>query len=324
MSTATPLVSIITPAYNTAGFLSDAIESALAQTMTDFELLIADDGSTDGTLEVARGWAQRDSRVRVSTGPNRGTASARNRAMRHARGSYFALLDSDDVWQPGFLDAQLAVFRAHPEADVVTGNAYNFGGPSHDRPLKPIGTECQRLSLLDILEKEDAVCIMSVFRRRVLDRIGAFNTDLRQCEDYEYWVRAAHAGCVFLVNPAPLAYYRRHPDSISANRMNHYNWVVRTYQSLLTICHDRPAERIAIERQITRFERERLLIAAKTHLVRGEFEAAATHFESLAAVTHDVPSAVMAGISRRLPYALLLAYRAKSALRALRPTRLVG
>jgi teichuronic acid biosynthesis glycosyltransferase TuaG len=317
METTAPLVSIITPAYNTAGFLSDTIESALAQTVTDFELLIADDGSTDHTLEVARRWARLDPRVRVSTGPNGGASSARNRAMQQARGSYFALLDSDDVWHPGFLAAQLAVLRDHPEADVVTGNAYNFGGPCHGRPIQPIGSACRRLSLLDIIENENAVCIMSVFRRRVFDGIGAFNIDLPLCEDYEYWVRAAHAGFVFLANPVPLGHYRRRPDSMSANQTAHYNWVVFTYRSLRTLCHDRPVERAAIERQIARFERERLLITAREHLARGEFEAAASHFEKLSAVTKDPASAIMAGLSRHAPHALLWAYRAKAALRTL-------
>jgi teichuronic acid biosynthesis glycosyltransferase TuaG len=318
MDTATPLVSIITPAYNAESLLSDTIQSALAQSFTDFEFLIADDGSTDGTLDVARRWAQLDSRVKVLTGPNGGTSSARNRAMHQARGSYFALLDSDDLWQPGYLDAQLAVFRDHPEADVVTGNAYNFGGPYNGRPLKPIGPACHRLSLLDIIEDEGAVCIMSVVRRRVFDGIGAFNTDLRQCEDYEYWVRAVHAGFVLLANPAPLAYYRRHANSISANQIDHYNWVVFMYQSLRSLCQDRPIELVAIERQVARFERERLFITAKTHLVRGEFEAAAAHFTRLSAVTDDLASAIMAGVSRHVPHALLWAYRAKSALRTLR------
>ena len=318
MDTAAPLVSIITPAYNAERLLSDTIQSALAQTFTDFELLIADDGSTDCTLDVARRWAQLDSRVKALTGPNGGTSSARNLAMHQARGSYFALLDSDDLWQPGYLDAQLAVFRDHPEADVVTGNAYNFGGPYNGRPMKPIGPACQRLSLLDIIEDEGAVCIMSVFRRSVFNGIGAFNTKLRQCEDYEYWVRAVHAGFVLLANPAPLAYYRRHAESISANQIDHYHWVVIMYQSLRSLCHDRPIELAAIERQVARFERERLFITAKTHLVRGEFEAAAAHFTRLAAVTNDFASAVMAGVSRHLPQALLWAYRAKSACRTLR------
>jgi glycosyltransferase involved in cell wall biosynthesis len=287
-------------------------------------MVIADDGSTDQTLEVAQQWAQRDSRVRVLTGANGGTASARNRAMQQARGSYFALLDSDDIWQPGFLDAQLTVFRDHPEADIVSGNAYNFGGPLDGQPLKPTGIECHKLSLLDIIENEDAVCIMSVFRRRVFDGIGAFNQALGQCEDYEYWFRAAHAGFVLFTNPVPLAYYRRHAHNISGDQINHYNWVVHTYRWLLTLCADHPVEQTAIARQLARFERERLLIVAKTHLVRGEFDAAAAHFEKLSAITNDVASTIMASVSRRLPYALLLAYRAKTAFRALRGARVSG
>jgi teichuronic acid biosynthesis glycosyltransferase TuaG len=315
MNAAVPLVSIITPAHNSERFVSDAIKSALAQTVTDFELLIADDGSTDHTLEVARRWAEVDSRVRVLAGPHGGASSARNRAMQQARGSYFALLDSDDLWQPGFLAAQLAVFRDHPEADVVTGNAYNLWGPLHGRPLKPIGSACHRLSLLDILENEDAVCIMSVFRRRVFDGIGAFTPGLQQCEDYEYWVRAARAGFVLVANTAPLAHYRRHAQSTTANEMAHYEWVIRTYQSLRTLFHDSPLEQAAIDRQLARFEREQLFTAAKTYLVRREFEAAAAHFARLSAVSNDLASAIMAYVSRHLPRALLWAYRAKSACR---------
>jgi glycosyltransferase involved in cell wall biosynthesis len=167
MSTDQPTVTIITPAYNVARFLSQTIESALAQTFGDFELLISDDGSTDETLEVARGWERVDPRIRVIVAPNGGSATARNRAMKEARGSYFALLDSDDLWQPGFLAAQLAIFHQNPDADVVTANAYNMGGSSDGRPLKPVGVPCRKLTLLEIVENEDAICIMSVFRRAV-------------------------------------------------------------------------------------------------------------------------------------------------------------
>ena len=318
METAVPLISIITPAYNAEGLLSDTIESALGQTFTDFEFLISDDGSTDHTLDVAWRWAQLDSRVRVLTGANGGTSSARPRAMHQARGSYFALLDSDDLWQPGFLAAQLAVFRDHPEADIVTGNAYNFGGPYHGQPLKPTGPACHRLSLLDILENEDAVCIMSVFRRSVFEQIGDFNESLADCEDYEYWVRAAYAGLQLFLNPQPTAYYRRRPESKSAHEMGHATCVVQTYRALRTLCRNRPVELATIDRQLARFERERLFIAAKTHLIRGEYEEAAADFSRLSAVSNDFASAVMARVSRHLPQALLWAYRAKSACRTVR------
>jgi glycosyltransferase involved in cell wall biosynthesis len=324
MSTDQPTVTIITPAYNVARFLSQTIESALAQTFGDFELLISDDGSTDETLEVALGWERVDPRIRVIVAPNGGSATARNRAMKEARGSYFALLDSDDLWQPGFLAAQLAIFHQNPDADVVTANAYNMGGSSDGRPLKPVGVPCRKLTLLEIVENEDAICIMSVFRRAVFDRIGGFDTELRYCEDYAYWVRAAHAGFVFFVNPEPLAYYRRRSDSKSASEVAHLNGVVLVYRHVGIVCQDRPVERAAIARQLARFEREYVFITAKFHLLHGDFEAAAKRFEQLSGMTHRPATAMIARLSRHVPRALLWAYRAKSAWRGLHRSPLAG
>ncbi len=319
-----PVVSIIMPAYNAAAFLPDTVRSVLAQTFDRFELIIADDGSTDRTLEVARTWEKLDPRVRVFTGPNRGTAAARNAAMGQARGSFFALLDSDDLWDPQFLAIQLAVFERFPEAAIVTGNARSLGGPLDGVPLKRVEGACRRLSLLEMIENENAVCIMSVIRRSVVEQIGGFAEDMRYSEDYEFWVRAAHAGAVFVTNPAPLAFYRRHAASKSADDIAAIGGVIRFLHRARLICHDRPAECAAIDRQLARFEREQLLASAKAHLLRGEFDAATTNLEKLSVLADDLRSGLVARISRHVPHALLWAYRAKSALRSLRHTPLRG
>jgi len=172
-----PTVTIITPAYNASEFVAETIASALAQTWRDFELLIVDDGSTDTTLSIAQAWERTDRRIRVLTRVHGGPAAARNTAIAHARGAFLALLDSDDVWFPSFLEAQMAVFREFRPCDVVTGNAYNRGGPRDGQPLKRVGPK-RPLSLLQILESESSVCIMSVFRRTVAERIGGFNEAL--------------------------------------------------------------------------------------------------------------------------------------------------
>ena len=313
-----PAVSIITPAYNAAAYLTQTVESALAQTFRDFELLISDDGSTDGTVELAHEWAGRDPRVRVLTGPNGGSSAARTRAMRRARGAYFALLDSDDLWFPTFLTAQMAVFEKCPDADVVTGNAYNFGGPSDGQPLVPAGTDCQPLTLLDIIENEDAVRIMSVFRRAVFDRIGGFDPDIWYAEDYDYWIRAAFAGFTFVANPAPLALYRRRTDSKSADEAASLRGGILVLQRARNACDGRPVERAAIDRQVAWFEQRLVLADAKTHLLRREFADATRHFERLHVLTDNVSSSIIARISRRLPRALLWAYQARAALRTFR------
>jgi glycosyltransferase involved in cell wall biosynthesis/2-polyprenyl-3-methyl-5-hydroxy-6-metoxy-1,4-benzoquinol methylase len=310
-----PAVSIITPAYNASEFLSQTVASALAQTWRDFELLIVDDGSTDDTQEVARAWARTDSRVSVLTCPHGGPSAARNVAIAHARGSYFALLDSDDLWHPTFLDSQMALFASLRSVDVVTGNAYNLGGALDGQPVNPAGTTCREISLLNILERENSVFIMSVFRRAIIERIIGFDETLPLNEDYDFWIRAAHAGFVLVHNPLPLGHYRRRPDSISANEIQMVTGIMRVFRHAAELCADRPRELAAIHKQLARFEEERLLASAKANLVHSNFEAAATDFNSLFEVRRDFSSAVIARMSRHAPGILLWAYRMKGAMR---------
>src|SRR5262245_9882120 len=117
-----PRVSVIMPAYNVEPFVAEAARSVLAQTFRDLELVVVDDGSTDGTADVVAAIAATEPRVRLVRQPNRGLAGARNTAMRMARGDIFALLDSDDLWEPEFLGEQVAILDARPSIDIVTGN----------------------------------------------------------------------------------------------------------------------------------------------------------------------------------------------------------
>jgi glycosyltransferase involved in cell wall biosynthesis len=312
--TKTPRVSILTPAYNASAFLSEAVASALAQTCSDFEMLIVDDGSTDDTLQLARTWERADPRIRAFTRVNGGIAAARNTAIAQSRGEYFALLDSDDIWHPKFLESQMRIFDARRDVDVVTGNAYNLGGVMDGRPVNPDGTACRELSLLDILEREDSVFIMSIFRRAVIDRIGWFDERLRANEDYDLWIRAAHAGFVFLHNPLPLGLYRRRPDSVSANEIQMFIGIMGVLKQARELCADRPREMAAIRKQLARFEQERLFASAKAHLVQRNFADAASDFNRLFDVRRDFTSAAIARISRTMPGMLLWAYRMKCRL----------
>lgn len=115
----TPLVSVVMPAYNASRFLRQAVDSVLAQTYANLELIIVDDCSTDDTLQIMQDYAARDSRVRIIAGEtNQGVARVRNRGIQEARGAYIALLDSDDVWAETKLEKQLACVR-ETHADIV-------------------------------------------------------------------------------------------------------------------------------------------------------------------------------------------------------------
>ena len=239
----TPVVTVVTPAYNAAGYLPETVRSVLGQTFTDLELLIVDDGSTDDTLAVALRLAATDPRVRVVSTPNGGPAAARNTALRSARGEFVALLDSDDVMRPDYLVRQLAVFDACPDASIVTANAVNCGGgPTFDgKPFWPRVAGLERTTLLQLIEHEDAVCILSVFRRSVYATIGGFNPAFNGNEDYEFWLRAALAGSVIARNYEPIGVYRRRDGSVSSNEARMVRGVREVLRSLGSDARESPA-----------------------------------------------------------------------------------
>ena len=114
------LVSIITPIYNGAKYVSETIESVLKQTYPHWEMIIVDDGSKDNSAEIIREYVTKDDRIQLIQQPNGGSASARNNGIRRANGRYIALLDADDLWEPTFLESQLALMK---EKDAIVVHA---------------------------------------------------------------------------------------------------------------------------------------------------------------------------------------------------------
>jgi glycosyltransferase involved in cell wall biosynthesis len=311
----TPRVSIVTPAFNCEEYIETTIRSVLAQTVAEFELLIVDDGSTDRTAAIAQQFAASDARVRVIKQSNRGQAAARNTAMRHARASHFALLDADDVWRPTFLAEQLAIFDAHPDVDIVSANAHNLGGRWDGAPLKPVIGRCQVVSLLDLICVEDSICIASMFSRQVLDKIGGFDEQLRTNEDYDFWLRAACAGCKLLFNPKPLAYYRRRANSVSTKNIDTLSGIRQVLWKVKALCQERPIELQFLDRQIARFEQEWLLARAKNDLHSRDYPSSALHFSELYRATGSRHFRVLAVLVKYAPGLLRWAHSMKNGIR---------
>ncbi len=194
-------VTVVMPAYNVAKFIEGAVDSVLAQTYTNFELVIVNDGSTDDTARIIG--AYRDSRVRIVTQKNRGLAGARNTGIRVANGEYIALLDADDLWHPDKLCEHVAHLDDNPEVGV-SYSASRFMDES-GRLLS-----IYQAPRLDSIEPADVLCRnpvgngsapvirMATFRdiEKLDDRYGDpepvyFDPDFRQSEDIECWVRIA-------------------------------------------------------------------------------------------------------------------------------------
>lgn len=276
-----PAVSIIMPAYNTAPYVGQAIRSALAQTFTDFELIVVDDGSKDETAEVVAAVGREDRRVRLVRQANRGLAGARNTALRAARGELFALLDSDDVWEADFLAAQVAILDARPDVDIVTGNGWYLDGPRHGQLARPYPDPRRDPELASIIGDEWSVFIMSVVRRRVYTAIGPFDEDMRSNEDYDFWLRAAIAGFTFARNDRPLGHYRIRADSLSASNVRMLRGILHVYTKLRPVIAHRPVEMSILEQQISRFETELLAAEARLAIEIADFEAAREHLGAL-------------------------------------------
>jgi glycosyltransferase involved in cell wall biosynthesis len=182
-----PLVSVIIPTYNRRALLKESIESVLAQSYQNLELIVVDDGSTDGTDELVRAnWPA----IRYVWQPNAGDAAARNRGLDLVRGELIAFQDSDDLWQPEKLALQVALLRDRAEVGVVCASRRLMDERGKISPkrwrLTHSGwvTEAMFRSMFVIMPS-------TVVRRSVVDCVGRFSTDLTVTSDYEYWLRAS-------------------------------------------------------------------------------------------------------------------------------------
>ncbi len=308
-----PAVSVVMPAYNVAPYIGEAIGSVLAQSFTDFELLVVDDGSTDDSRAIAEEYARQDRRIRVLRKPNGGISSARNLGLQAASGAFIAILDSDDVWLPDFLRTQVAILEAQLGIDIVTANAWFLGSRLDGQPARPWPDTRPAPDLAQMLADEEAVFVMSVFRRKVYETIGEFDEALRTNEDYDYWLRAAVAGFRFHRNDTPLGRYRRRDDSISANELRMVRGILRVFEKLRPALLERPMELAILDHQLVRFETERLTAEVRHALQNGDAAAASPHLAAL----HDRlggPTLALARLMARwTPGLLSKAYRLRRA-----------
>jgi len=203
-----PAVSVVIPTYNRRALLVEAVGTVRSQTQDDFELVIVDDGSTDGTAEALQSLIAGDPRARVIRQSNHGTAMARNRGVAEARAPWVAFLDSDDLWESEYLASQLCALADDPEADLVVGDvAYVNQGRKADSLFADPDFRAP-ISL-------DAMCLGGwalpsaiVVRTEIARAIGFTNT-YRIIEDTEFLLRCHVDGHRCILNPARLVQWRR-------------------------------------------------------------------------------------------------------------------
>lgn len=246
-------MSVVVPTYDRIALLPEALDSVLAQTFGDLELLVVDDGSRDGTGEVLRGRYGHEPRLRYLPQANGGTASARNHGLRHARAGLVAFLDSDDVWFPGFLASQVARLEAEPDAALVVCDARFEGEWSGRGPTQFADRDFRApLSMAAMMQGAWAVPSSWCLRRERVGRLR-FATDYAYCEDTEFLFRLASVGARVVLNPEVLVVHRHHeaPGSPqkTRSRPEHAYHHLRLLQDYAAHAPDPRAlrERLAVE-----------------------------------------------------------------------------
>jgi glycosyltransferase involved in cell wall biosynthesis len=207
-------VSIIVPCYNGARHLAQALDSALAQTYSDVEVVLVDDGSSDGSLDIARTYG---GRIRVVAQANRGLSAARNAGIAHSTGEFLLLLDADDVLLPECAEKRVGILREHPDVGLVAGYFREIDGKGSLLPRIP---ERRRIGTLNpfrqAVRRNWGPPVGWTFRREAFERCGAFDPNLKSCEDWDFVIRVARRWSIGY-DPTVQVLYRQSEGQMSRN-----------------------------------------------------------------------------------------------------------
>ncbi len=202
-----PLVSVVIPVFNGERFLREAVQSVLTQNYAPMEIIIVDDGSTDGTAIIARSFPET---VRYLVQANKGPAAARNRGIEHAQGSLIAFADADDLWPATKLELQLPYLIKEPTIEIVMGRIQQV------LLSKSITGQTQAN---EIGEPVFSVNLGSaVIRRSVFERVGLFDETMRYSEDVDWFMRAREGGVRIKTIDTVTVFYRQHEQNMTRGK----------------------------------------------------------------------------------------------------------
>lgn len=221
----TPLVSCIVPVYNGERYLAETLTSIVAQTYSPIEIIVVDDGSTDGTEGVV---GQFGPAVRLVRQENAGTPTARNTGILQSQGDFIGFLDADDLWHPEKITHQMSRFASQPELQLCFTYIQNYWSPetpAHQRNLD------ERL----LKPLPGYVCPTMLYRRELLDTVGLFNAALQHASEPDWILKAASLSVRIELLPEVLVRRRLHPTSRSATKSRN---VHDEYLHLLKACLD--------------------------------------------------------------------------------------
>jgi glycosyltransferase involved in cell wall biosynthesis len=213
------MISVVMPAFNAERFLAQAVDSILAQTFRDFELIVVDDGSTDGTRAIIDRFASRDPRVRVIAGAHAGISDALNRGVAEARFDWIARMDGDDIAHPQRLEKQWAAAQTNPGVVVWGTYANHVNQRGRQLGLSKTGptSEAEFHEWRRTGGEVTVIHPTAMFHKPTFLKAGGYDARFNGCEDFELWDRMSEFGPIVAI-PEPLLEYRVHATSVSMKK----------------------------------------------------------------------------------------------------------
>lgn len=278
----TPRVSVIIPAYNIAPYISETLDSVFAQTFTDFELIVVNDGSPD-TEEFESALRPYLDGIVYLKQENGGASLARNAGLQAARGEFVAFLDGDDVWLPNYLEEQMKFIQTRG-CDLACADAMFFGDSADKAPTYMVAwmndaPQAGDFGFLELVDAKRSVITSGVVARRqpIID-IGLFDPELRRAQDFDLWLRLACAGHRLSFQRKALLKYRCRPNSLSGGVINSHRRELTIFDKIERAYDLSPQQRIEVAGIIRRRRALLQFELGKLYAAGGEFDRARESF----------------------------------------------
>lgn len=310
----TPAVSVVIPAYNSSPYIEDALDSVFAQTFTDYEVIVINDGSPDAE-ELKDVLAPYREKIVYLEQENQGTAGARNTGIAAARGRYIALLDPDDLWAPEYLQVQLDIFEGDSSIDVLYPDAMMFGdGHRAGKRFMQLCPSEGEVTFQGLVEFRCQVYIGVTAKRDVLMRAGLFDPDRAVIEDFDLWLRVLKTGGRIAYHRKLLAYYRERSDAQSADLVVMLERQINAIDKAMRTLDLTASERDAAAKTRALFEATKQLNLAKRAFRYHDFARALSHLHTANAHFHRPKLTMAAYMIKLMPRLLLRIYAAREVL----------
>jgi len=275
-----PAVSVIIPAYNATAYICDALESVFAQTCTNFEVIVINDGSPD-TDEFERAIAPYRRRIVYLKQENRGPSAARNAGIKYARGEYVAFLDADDAWYPTYLAEQMRILEATPSLDLIYSDLLLYtDSVSTGIPYMQKCPSKGPVTFESVLQEHCQIPTSNaVARKRAVIEAGLFDEQFWRSEDFDLWLRMAYNGAKMSYQEKLLGRHRVRSEGLSGDNVRMLEGMVQVLLKLERTLHLPLGTRALLQAEIAKSQAQYELEQGKRYLYEGKFGEAAEWFE---------------------------------------------